>query len=79
MNVIELFKDIKSECLTEVKSAAVTFYSDVRGLTIRQTFYVYPDDSIVSLMSFDGGYEVVSLNNEESSIFRHLNQSYFYL
>ena len=49
MNASQLFADINTGCLTEVAQAANSYYDQNRGLTVRQSFYVYPDDTIVAL------------------------------
>lgn len=77
MNASSLFQDIATECLTEVVSAACVFDDQARGVRVRQSFYVYPDDTIVSLLSADGGYEVLTLAGDDVAIFRNLHPSYF--
>lgn len=78
MNASKLFADIATNCLTEVPQAACVFDDQARGVRVRQSFYVYPDDTIVSLLSADGSYEVIVLDDEASSIFRNKYQDYFY-
>ena len=77
MTPSQLFADINTDCLTTVERAACAFHSEVRGCMVRQSFYIYPDNSIVSLLAFDGSYKVITLDAENSSIFRHLNKGYF--
>ena len=59
----QLFADIDTGCLTEV--ACHSFYSDVHGLTIRQTFYAYPDDTHVCLSCVDGTSTVLSMDADD--------------
>lgn len=63
MTPSQLFADINTGCLTEV--ANHSFYSDVRGLTVRQTFYAYPDDTHVCLSSVDGTSTVLTLDADD--------------
>jgi hypothetical protein len=71
MQVANLFADINTNCLTEVSAAADSFYCPVRGLTVRQSFFVYPDDTIVCLNSCDGGYEAIILDGDDAATFNH--------
>lgn len=77
MNASNLFQDIATNCLTEVAHAASVFDDKTRGLRVRQSFYVYPDGTIVSLLAADGGYTVLTLGHHDAATFRHLNPSYF--
>ena len=77
MNASQLFQDIATNCLTEVTQEACAFHSEVRGVLVRQSFYIYPDDAIVSLMAADGSYEVLTLSDDDIAIFRNRNPSYF--
>jgi hypothetical protein len=77
MNASQLFADIETGCLVEVESAKCHFYSEVRGLTVRQSFYVYPDDTIVCLNACDGSYEVLTLTGDDEATFRFHNSMYF--
>ena len=43
-----------------------------RGLTVRQSFYVYPDDTIVALNYVDGGYQTLTLSGDDAATFSHL-------
>lgn len=72
-----LFQDIATNCLTEVVSAARVFEDHALGVRVRQSFYIYPDDTIVSLLASDGGYSVLTLEDHDAATFRHLNRSYF--
>ena len=72
MNASQLFQDLATNCLTEVTAASNSFYSTVRGLTVRQSFYVYPDNTVVCLDSFDGGYAVFPMDEHEQAAFRHI-------
>lgn len=77
MNASNLFQDIATNCLTEVVQAARVLDDQARGVRVRQSFYVYPDDTIVSLLAADGGYTVLTLDGHDAATFRHLNPSYF--
>ena len=77
MDSIQLHQDILTESLTEVESASSSYYDNCRGLTVRQSFYVYPDDSVVSLKCCDGSYDAIEVVGEELSIFRSIFSSYF--
>ena len=72
MNVANLFADINTGCLTEVAAAANSYYDQTRGLTVRQSFYVYPDDTIVALNYVDGGYQALTLSGDDTATFSHL-------
>ena len=72
MNASQLFSDITTGCLFEVAQAANSFYDQVRGLTVRQSFYVYPDDTIVALNCVDGGYQTLTLHGDDAATFSHL-------
>lgn len=72
MNASQLFADMNTGCLTEVAHAANSYYDKNRGLTVRQSFYVYPDDTIVALNSVDGGYQTLTLNSDDAATFFHL-------
>ena len=72
MQVSQLFQDIQTGCLTEVNSAERMYYDSVRGLSVRQKFFVYPDDTVVALNSVDGGYSTIVLNQDDTSTFMHL-------
>ena len=58
-------------------AANLSYYDSVRGLTVRQQFYVYPNDMIVCLNSVDGGYTVNTLQDDNEVIFRSRNPMYF--
>ena len=72
MNANQLFADINTGCLTEVVQAANSYYDQARGLTVRQSFYVYPDDTIVALNHVDGGYQTIILHGDDAATFTHL-------
>jgi hypothetical protein len=72
MNASQLFADINTGCLTEVAQAASSFYDSVRGLTARQSFFIYPNDTIVCLTSVDGGNTVTILDGDDAATFNHL-------
>lgn len=77
MNLVQFQEDLGSGCLTLVPEAGDTYYDSARGLTARQSFYVYPDESIVSVTSVDGGYSIQKLQGENEAIFKHLYPNYF--
>lgn len=72
MNTAQLFADISTGCITEVAAATSSYYDSVRGLTARQTFYIYPDDTIVCLTSVDGGSKALTLSGDDAATFSHL-------
>ena len=72
MNASQLFADISTGCLTEVAQAAQSYYDQARGLTVRHSFYVYPDDTIVALNSVDGGYQTITLGVDDAATFFHI-------
>jgi hypothetical protein len=73
----ELFQDINTGCLTEVAEAATSYYSDIRGLTVHQRFYIYPSGTIVCLSSVDGGSHVSILEDDDEVCFQHIHRRYF--
>lgn len=77
MNASQLFADINTNALTEVAQAANHYYDNARGLTVRQQFFIYPDDTIVALNARDGGYEVLTLRGDDVEIFRARHPVYF--
>ena len=77
MNASQLFQDIETGALVEIETAKGHYFDNARGLTVRQSFYVYPDDSIVCLNTVDGGYSVLSLNDGDAATLRHRNPLYF--
>jgi hypothetical protein len=72
MNASQLFADIDTGCLTEVPAAACSYYDNARGLTVRQSFYVYPDDTVVCLAHCDGSSSTVTLGADDTATFFHL-------
>lgn len=72
MNASQLFADINTGCLTEVAQAANSYYDQNRGLTVHQSFYVYPDDTIVAINYVDGGYQTLTLCGDDAATFSHL-------
>ena len=72
MNASQLFADLDTSCLTEVAQAANSYYDEVRGLTVRQSFYLYPDDTIVALNYVDGSYQTVPLFGDDAATFSYL-------
>jgi hypothetical protein len=77
MNASQLFADINTNALSEVAQAANHYYDEARGLTVRQQFFIYPDDTIVALNSRDGGYEVLTLKGDNEATFRSFHKAYF--
>lgn len=69
MNAAHLLEDIQSGALVEVEAAKDHFYDDVRGLTVRQSFWVYPDDSVACLSCADGSYSATKLTGDDHVIF----------
>ena len=68
----QFFSDLSTNCLTEVAQAATSYYNTERGLTVRQSFYIYPNGTIVCLNSCDGGYTVQTLDDDNVVIFNRL-------
>lgn len=69
MNASDLFDDINTGCLVEVEAAAYAYYDSVRGLTVRQSYYVYPNGMIAQLNRVDGSNTVNILDDENVVIF----------
>lgn len=61
----QLFADIETGCVVEVPAAASSFYDPARGLTVRQSFHVYPDDTVVALNYCDGSYTAITLVDDD--------------
>lgn len=78
MNASQLFQDIEGGFVTEVETAKCHFDDQARGVLVRQSFYVYPDDTIVSLLSSDGRNECIILGEHDAAALRSRNPSYFY-
>lgn len=77
MNASQLFADIETGALVEVECEKCHYYDSARGLTVRQSFYIYPDDTIVSLSASDGGYKTIILSGDDVEIFRARNPAHF--
>jgi hypothetical protein len=77
MNYSQLWQDIETNCLIEIKTARHSYYDSIRALTARVSFYVYPDDSIVALHYVDGTYTVLDLDEDDIATLRHSNREYF--
>lgn len=75
MNASELFANI--ECMTEVPQAACAYDDEARGVRVRQSFYIAPNDTIYSLQSADGGNTVLTLAGDDEVIFRNRHPAYF--
>ena len=78
MNASTFFQDLSTNCLTEVVGAMRYFDHVVKGLTAKQQFFIYPDNTVVSAVTCDGNTSVQELNEEDSTIFRHYHKEYFY-
>ena len=72
MTPSQLFADINTGCLTEVAAAACSYYDENRGLTVHQSFYVYPNDTVVCLNCCDGSSSTVTLGVDDTATFFHL-------
>lgn len=77
MNASQIFADINTGCLVEIESAACRYHDTVRGLDVRQSFFVYPDDTVVCLNAVDGGYATIVLNDDDVACLRTRNPFYF--
>lgn len=78
MNASQVHKDISTGGLVEVSEAACVYYDQARGLSARQQFFVYPDDTIVSLTTIDGTGSVLVLSGDDEAIFRSIHGNYFH-
>ena len=72
MTPSQIFEDINTGCITEVAGAANSYYDNARGLTARQSFFVYPNDTIVALNYVDGGYQTITLSGDDAATFNHI-------
>ncbi len=77
MHTLLALNDINSGALTEVVHAANSFYSEEKGLAVRQTFYIYPNDSVIALNCCDGTNSVIELRGDDYETFRALYPEYF--
>lgn len=77
MNASQLHQDIATGCLVEVTGAACAYFDQARGLTARQQFFIYPDDTIVSLTTVDGTGAVLVLDGDNEATFRNIHSQYF--
>lgn len=77
MNTILALQDIESGALTHVVHADNARYSEERGLTVRQSFYIYPNDSVIAVDCCDGSYDAYELTGETLETFRALYPEYF--
>lgn len=77
MNAAQFHEDKASGCLEEIVSARSTYFDNAKGVTVRQSFHVYPNDAVVSCWESDGGYRVESLSCHDLATFRSLHPSYF--
>ena len=72
MHYAAFITDLATDCVVEVKAAASSYYDSVRGLTVRQTFFVYPDDTVVCVSCCDGTTTVARLDDDDQATFHHL-------
>jgi hypothetical protein len=77
MNAQQLHQDIATGCLVEVEQSACSYYDNVRGLTARQQFFIYPNDAIASLTTIDGTGSVIVLSGDDEATFRSIHRGYF--
>ena len=77
MNAAQLIQDMNDGCLTEVETAGCFYYDQARGLTVRQQFFIYPNDTIACLNSVDGGASVLVLHGDDDAIFRSRHPEFF--
>ena len=77
MNTALALQDIESGALCHVVHADNMRYSAERGLSVRQSFYIYPDDRVIAVDCCDGSYDVIELTGEAYEIFRALYSEYF--
>lgn len=73
----ELQQDIATGCLVEVQAAACSYDDTTRGLTARQAFFVYPDDTIVCRTTVDGTSSVSVLSGDDEVTFRSIYREVF--
>lgn len=71
------FQDLESGCLTEVPEATCYYDDAVRELRTKQTFYVYPDGEVYSLVCVDCSYTLLHLSGDDLVIFVHRYPGYF--
>jgi hypothetical protein len=77
MNTKQALQDIESGALTHAARADNMRDNIERGLSVRQSFYIYPDDRVIALDYCDGSYSVIELTGEAYEIFRALYPEYF--
>jgi hypothetical protein len=77
MNTRQALQDIESGALTHVVHADNSRYSEQRGLSVRQSFYIYPDDRCIAVDCCDGSYAAYELTGETYETFRALYPMYF--
>lgn len=64
MNTKQALQDIESGALTHVARADNMRYSVERGLSVRQSFYIYPNDRVIAVDCCDGSYNAYELTGE---------------
>jgi hypothetical protein len=77
MNTALALQDIESGALTHVVHADNSRYNAERGLTIRQSFYIYPNDRVIAVDYCDGSYDAYELRGENYETLRALYPMYF--
>lgn len=77
MHTLLALQDIESGALTHVVHADNQRYSVERGLTIQQSFYIYPNDRVIAVDCCDSSYDVCELTGDNLATFRALYPSYF--
>jgi hypothetical protein len=77
MNTRQALQDLESGALCHVVHADNMRYSEERGLSVRQSFYIYPDDRVIALDYCDGSYSVIELTGDNLETFRALYPMYF--
>lgn len=77
ISATELQEDIESGCLIEVGKASCSYYDNVRGLTVRQSFFVYPNGAIVCKSIADSKCQAFVLDGDDEVIFQSLYKEFF--
>lgn len=77
MNTIQALQDIESGCLCHVVHADNMRDDIERGLSVRQSFYIYPNDRVIAVDCCDGSYNAYELTGDDYETFRALYPMYF--
>lgn len=77
MNASHFFQDLSTGSLTEVVEASRYYDDVVKGLRAKQQFFIYPDNTVVSVVTCDGNTSVELLDEENTTIFTHYYKGYF--